>query len=339
MNSEKTTPAKSKGLAKNQAPNPAAEAPSTPFRRLPFIANFDQAEALFAQEKDPFYLSAFVFQLWLAGLVQRATAEYADKKCPKERKLQSGEGFAGFLEMFGGATRTSFGYVMACMFRFCREDESPANPLRQALNPLAVEHDCTGDYFGPKTSETVTEPVARNELARRTIVRWCDWLDAAIHLNAHRLWHTSPACFALDPESRYLAGLGNAQRHLARMDPRAQFAWVVDFATAAKQFKHSPKWTELGKAMGNDSNRVWVYADVDTLVIALWPLVKPARVGATPFWDRPASEPQSNNIRISDSPFGGMRNKNNNHDGTSVTYVLTQMCYRCLDHAPRLLKS
>jgi len=46
--------------------------------------------------------------------------------------------------------------------------------------------------------------------------------------------------------------------------------------------------------------------------------VRPARVGATPFWDRPASEPQSHNIRVLDSPFGGMRNKNNKHDGTKL---------------------
>jgi hypothetical protein len=45
---------------------------------------------------------------------------------------------------------------------------------------------------------------------------------------------------------------------------------------------------------------------------------RPARVGATPFWDRPTPGPQSSNIRRLDSPFGGMRNKNNNHDGSKV---------------------
>jgi len=34
-------------------------------------------------------------------------------------------------------------------------------------------------------------------------------------------------------------------------------------------------------------------------------LGRPARVGATPFWDRPTSEPASQSARENGSPFGG----------------------------------
>ena len=76
---------------------------------------------------------------------------------------------------------------------------------------------------------------------------------------------------------------------------RAQACWLWDFATAAAAFKDSPKWATVGKAMAaaapsppcrdgaqrrraeqNEVERrpLWTYEHVDTLVIALWPLVK-----------------------------------------------------------------
>jgi hypothetical protein len=105
-------------------------------------------------------------------------------------------------------------------------------------------------------------------------VRLCQWLDSEIHLRTHRHWHESPAAFDPDPETRYLAALGNAQRHLANLDLHAQTAWVHDMASAAQHFKNSPKWAALGKAMSDNSDRSWLYPEVDTLVIGLWPLVK-----------------------------------------------------------------
>ena len=69
----------------------------SPVNPLPFMRDFDDAAALFEREKDPFYLSAFLLQCWLGGLVQRAATEYAEKKNPKERSIQSGEAWSSFL--------------------------------------------------------------------------------------------------------------------------------------------------------------------------------------------------------------------------------------------------
>ncbi len=106
------------------------------------------------------------------------------------------------------------------------------------------------------------------------LLRWCSWLDAEIHLRTHRRWHESPACFHPDPETRHLAALGTAQRHLGRLDDRAKACWLADFTTAAQHFQDSPKWSLFGEAMADGSDRLWQYPEVDTLVIALWPLVK-----------------------------------------------------------------
>ncbi|HWX22772.1 MAG TPA: hypothetical protein VN578_22965 [Candidatus Binatia bacterium] len=338
--------------------------------QLPLLLNVDNAAALCLQEKDPFYLVAFMLQNWLGDVVIHAATEYAEKKNPKERALQSGEAWRRFNETFKLQLPTMCYCLFGQMLLFIASDNSHGNSLRRAWVALNIEHEATGDYLGPKSAalvealpepvltpaaagdkgspaprpETINQPasskepetinfqpstpnqsagsptldpqpakqpetinaqptatnqpitpdqpeiidpriVAINELARRTIIRWCDWVDAAVHMRTHRLWHLAPGCFDPDPDTRHLAALGNAQRHIAKLDPRAQAAWLWDFSHAAEHFKDSPKWAALGKAMaagspstdpgvGNPSGPLWTYQAVDTLVIALWPLVK-----------------------------------------------------------------
>jgi hypothetical protein len=241
------------------------------------MRNFDDAEAVYQKTKDPFYLGAFLIQCWLSNLVQQAAAEYAEKKNPKERLIQRGEAWRAFQQFFNPQAAQSRHYHLSLLFRFSAADPSPRNLLRQALVPLGIEHHSTGDFFGPKTMLLIqsgslnTQPATLNQLSLRTLVRWCDWLDAAVHLRTHRHWHYAPACFDPDPQTRWLAELGNAQLHLTDLDQRGQLAWLQDFAQAAVQFRGSPKLAALAKGMKSDPS--WQYADVDTLVISLWPLV------------------------------------------------------------------
>jgi hypothetical protein len=97
------------------------------------------------------------------------------------------------------------------------QSKRPSSSLPHALVPLTIEHRTTGDYFGPQTPLTTQNSqldTALSTLCRRTIIRWCDWLDAEIHLRTHRRWHESPACFDPDPETRHLAALGKAMTPL-----------------------------------------------------------------------------------------------------------------------------
>jgi len=263
-------------------------------RPLPLMAGFQDAAALYEREKDPFYLAAFKIQCWLGGLVLRATAEYAEKKHPRDRSFQTGESWRAFLGEFSRMTERGYCPLLSFLFRFAGSDHSPANTLRNALLPLLIEREYSGDYLSARTLRDfeqgwVAAQARRgsakahaihkdhskvNDLAQKTILRWCDWLDAAVHLRTHCHWHASPASFDPDPENRLLAGLGEAERHIAHLDQRAQLSWVWEFAHAAARYKHSPKWAVVGKGMSDDSGRRWEYPDVDTCVIALWPLVK-----------------------------------------------------------------
>jgi hypothetical protein len=63
---------------------------------------------------------------------------------------------------------------------------------------------------------------------------------------------------------------------------------------------------------------------------------RPAQGGATPFCDPPASQPQRNNHSKIGFPLrGNERQEQQPTRHKSVTHVLTQMCYRCLDRAHR----
>jgi hypothetical protein len=234
-----------------------------------------EATALCEQEKDGFYLTAFAVQCWLGQLVVQTAAEYAEKKNPKDRSLQSGQAWQGFLNLVPQPeVNQDLPAILSHLFRFAEYEDPLAALLRHALIPLSVEHDCTGDYFGPKTMDIAKHPKDGPQLARRSLVRWCDWLDALIHFRTHQHWHLSPACFDPDPDKRELAALGANQRHLAHLDESAKAHWLWHLSEAAEHFKDSPKWPTLGQAMSADSNRLWQYADVDTLVIGFWPLVK-----------------------------------------------------------------
>jgi len=123
-------------------------------RALPFMREPDDAMALFEAEKDPFYLAAFMIQFWLGGLVQRAAAEYALHKNPKDRSLQRGEAWKAFRETFSRHQQDGLRFLLPHLLRFCATDSSPRNSLRQALVPLAIEHQITGNYyFGPKITD------------------------------------------------------------------------------------------------------------------------------------------------------------------------------------------
>ncbi len=219
---------------------------------------------------DTYYLTAFVLQGWLGQLVSQTTTEYAEKKNAKDRVMQTGQAWRGFREIF--RSDQELPQFLGQMLRFTEFDHSLAALLRRALVPLWVEHECSGEYFGPKAMDLAKNPKAGLDLALRSLERWCDWIDALIHFKTHEHWHFAPACFDPDPDKRELASLGTNQRHLTVLSEGAREWWEWHFSEAAERFKNSPEWQMLGKAMISQSDKAWPYREADTLIISLWPL-------------------------------------------------------------------
>jgi len=75
---------------------------------LPFMKTMEEAVALCEKEQDNFYVTAFLIEAWLGDAVLEAATEYAEKKNAKDRAMQAGQAWRGFLEYFGHAkTRNS----------------------------------------------------------------------------------------------------------------------------------------------------------------------------------------------------------------------------------------
>jgi hypothetical protein len=234
----------------------------------------EDAIAVCQREHDPFYLDAFMIEAWLGQVVLAAAAEYAEKKNANERLMQVGEAWRSFLEIFGRTKDDEFHHVLTSLYRFAEHDDVQAEILRGAIVPLSFEHECFSDFIGPKTMNVARQPREAVQLMRRSIQRWCDWIDANAHFQAHEMWHLSPTQFDPDPEKRELAALGVNQSLFPHLSDFSKQWWHWHHGEAAERFKDSPKWRTVGQAMAATQTKAWDYPELDQGVIMFWPLVK-----------------------------------------------------------------
>jgi hypothetical protein len=238
------------------------------------MKSFEDAKAACAKAQDPFYLDAFMIEAWLGDVVLEAATEYAEKKNAKNRAMQCGQGWRGFLKVFGHAQDEEFPQVLQSLYRFTEFQDVQSLMLLKAIFPMSVEHECFGDFLGPKSIGVVTKPKEIISLMRRSVERWCEWLDSQIHFNIHEIWHLAPVMLDPDPEKRELAALGVNQRAFGHLSDFSKSWWQWHHDEASERFKDSPKWKMVGKAMAAQETKIWNYPDLDNVVILLWPLVK-----------------------------------------------------------------
>jgi hypothetical protein len=238
------------------------------------MKSIEDAKALCEKDQDNFYFDAFLIEAWLGHIALEAAAEYADNKSAKNRALQTGQAWRGFLQVFGHVKDKEFHHVLQSLYRFTEYDDVQADILLRSITPLSYEHECFSDYIGPKTVDVLKRPAEAVRLARRSVERWCDWIDAVIHFQTHAGFHLQPARFDPDPEKRELATLGVNQRNFADMDDFGKTWWQWHHGEAAERFKKSSKWPTLGKAMASENERIWNYPYLDIVIISIWPLLK-----------------------------------------------------------------
>jgi hypothetical protein len=242
---------------------------------LPLFKSMAEAVALSKNEQDNFYIAVLHIQRWLAQANKEAVAEYAEKKNPRDRSLQTGSAWRLFRQHFAELPDPEFSWLFTCMARLTTYDDPISRCLSEARHALQIEHDCTGDFFGPKTAPfLIGNPQSAIELLRNTAKRWCDWLDASNHLHVHRNWHHTPIYFDRDLEKRGLASLGLTQRNYAELNDWMKGAWQHLHGRLAQRYKQSAKWLMVGQALASQEKRLWTYHQVDTLIIYLWPLLK-----------------------------------------------------------------
>jgi hypothetical protein len=187
--------------------------------------------------------------------------------------MQTGQAWRDFLKIFGHARDEEFPHLLQSLYRFTEYEDVQARMLLQSNFPLSVEHECFGDFIGPKSLDVAKEPWEALHLMRPTVERWCAWLDSLIHFSTHEMWHLSPVMFDPDAEKSELAVLGVQQRAFGHSSDFSKRWWQWHHAEASARFKDSPKWPMVGKGMAAQEQRIWNYPDLDTVVISVWPLL------------------------------------------------------------------
>jgi hypothetical protein len=155
------------------------------------MTSLDEALVLSEQEQDEFYTDAFLIQTWLAECVRQTEKEYTAKRKNGQRVLQLGLCQCAFLRVFGPAGHSNFYQIQHNLYRFTEFNHPMSNILFRAIIPLALEHELAGDFTGERAVNPDGRPREALALMRTSFDRWCDWLDAVIHLQTHARWHLS----------------------------------------------------------------------------------------------------------------------------------------------------
>src|SRR6266571_5225448 len=87
-------------------------------RPLPLMYSLQDAAKLNIQERTTFYVSAFLFQVWLCELTLGHTAQLAEKPDPNDRSFQTGEAWRGFLKYFGRVSDAQFSEIYIHLMQF-----------------------------------------------------------------------------------------------------------------------------------------------------------------------------------------------------------------------------
>jgi hypothetical protein len=225
---------------------------------------------------------------WLAGLVLHAVNQYIEHPQPVDRLLQAGEAWNCLEADFSTAgrqlqvrRRRTFRRgrfkctepdhlllpevdslrILTALYRLGRANDPFGRILLRTFAPLSIEQDCSGDYPPMTMPDLSTNPAEAISFVLRTLQRWCDWIEADLHLYAHSRSHAVPASL---PE-----GVELANWHLPPQDDllSAAMAHLGDQLPAEDLER-------MGTAAGKPQGTPWLFQEIDTLVISLWPLLK-----------------------------------------------------------------
>jgi hypothetical protein len=124
---------------------------------------------------------------------------YAQTRGVRKGLVQTGHGWRSFSRLFEPLPALELIRLFENLLRFANyEADLPARSFFLAYAPLSFEHDASGQYIGPG----VWTPEAGSKDAflrvRRTLKRWCEWLEALTHFQIHELSQAEPAYRQLD---------------------------------------------------------------------------------------------------------------------------------------------
>ena len=146
-----------------------------------------------------FYLNSLVAQVWFLQLREHIQARYAQGPGLQQNAVQTGYGWRSFCHVFGPLKPIELVRLFENLLRLANyEGYLPARTFFLAYAPLAFEHDTSGEYIGPGVWTPGAGAAQATRRVRRTLRRWCEWLEALAHFQVHELSHKSSVHLELD---------------------------------------------------------------------------------------------------------------------------------------------
>src|SRR5262249_35014623 len=156
------------------------------------------------------------------------------------------------------------------MYRFTSCDDPLAAILLRALDALSAEHDSANDFSGhraPDFSEYSLRPRDAMRWMRESLDRWCEWVDAYIHLQTHAQWHLAPECFTPDPEKRERTARFVKQHRLEQFRSAMSSAWQCNRSETARFYRELPLWQIMPQTPLTEPQRPWPHPELDEALI------------------------------------------------------------------------
>lgn len=236
---------------------------------LPFMRTFDDAMELAKREHDSFYPTAFMIEAWIGEVTFQFAEEYSQKKRAAERRLQVGQTWKAFSNIFRLGSIFELHQLTMCLLRYTQYDDPYADLLNQVFIAIGTEHDLMGN---PMEHVPPNNIQAFAGAQQQYLQRLCEWIDSAMHWRTHQMYYLSPVSFHSDPERRELASLGINQRAFPLLDDYSKEWWNWHHSEAAERYKGSSKWKTIGEAAVSEERRTWAHPNVDRVAITFWAL-------------------------------------------------------------------
>jgi hypothetical protein len=133
-----------------------------------------------------FRLNSVIGQVWLMQLRKRTQQRYTSTTGSPRPALQTGYGWRSFSTFFEPLSAIELVRLFENLMRFASYDGyAPSRAFFLAYAPLAFEHDMYGAYIGPGVWTPPAGSQKAAQRVRRTLQRWCDWMEALIHFQVH----------------------------------------------------------------------------------------------------------------------------------------------------------
>lgn len=137
-------------------------------------------------DDDHFHLNCVVAQVWLVQLRRYVETRYLQSGKAARQFLQTGYAWHSFSALFDPSGALESVRLFENLLRFANyEHAAPARTFFLAYAPVVFEHDLSGEFIGPGVSRPEADATDAAVRVRRTLQRWCDWLEALMHFQIH----------------------------------------------------------------------------------------------------------------------------------------------------------